>query len=127
MKKKLATKNVATILLGAFLVVTIALAFAPPSKAETAADYEAYARYEAKVEGVNADHLVATLRCESHFKAGAIGDHGKSYGLAQIHLPDHPKVTREQALDGYWAIDFTIQAFLDGDANLWSCWRKFYG
>lgn len=94
--------------------------------AETPSDYEAYARYEAKVEGVNGDHLIATLRCEAHFNANAVGDYGESFGLAQIHLPDHPNVTREQALNGYWAIDWTIHQFYAGNAEMWSCWRKLY-
>ena len=97
------------------------------ASAESPADYEAYARYEAKVNGVNAEHLVATLRCESHFNANAIGDGGDSYGLAQIHLPSHPNISPEQALDGYWAIDWTIQQFYIGNAKLWSCWKRLYG
>ncbi len=95
--------------------------------ADTRADYEAYARYEAKVNGVNAEHLVETLRCEAHFKASAIGDGGNSYGLAQIHLPSHPSISKKQALDGYWAIDWTIKQFYEGNADMWSCWRKLYG
>lgn len=112
------------IVLGLFL---LSMSLPLLASADTPADYEAYARYEAKVNGVNAEHLVATLRCEAHFKAKAIGDGGDSYGLAQINLPSHPEVTPKQALNGYWAIDFTIQAFLGGDAHLWSCWRKYYG
>ncbi len=95
--------------------------------AATAADYEAYARQQAEENGVNADHLVATLRCEAHFKASAIGDGGESFGLAQIHLPDHPEITPKQALNGYWAIDWTVQAFLHDKASMWSCWSKYYG
>lgn len=111
-----------------FRYILIGLLFLPiPAMAVTPAEFEAYARYEAKVQGVNADHLVQTLRCESHFKENAIGDGGNSYGLAQIHLPSHPNITVEQAMDGYWAIDWTINQFYIGNAKKWTCWRKFYG
>lgn len=127
MKKKLAMKNVAAVLLGTFLIVIFAWAFANPASATTRAEFEAYARHEAKVNGVNADHLVETLRCEAHFKSKSIGDSGSSYGLAQIHLPSHPDITPKQALNGYWAIDWTIKQFYNGNADMWSCWRKLYG
>jgi hypothetical protein len=94
--------------------------------ATTRSEYEAYARHAAKVHGVNAEHLVATLKCEAHFNAKAIGDHGESYGLSQIHLPDHPNISSKQALNGFWAIDFAVHEFSIGNAGIWSCYRRLF-
>lgn len=81
---------------------------------------EAYAvRY-----GIPAAPLIATLACESNFNSDAVGDKGTSYGVAQIHLPAHPDITKEQALDPFWAIDWTARQFKAGKANMWSCYKQ---
>ncbi len=49
-----------------------------------------------------------------------IGQQEQSYGLAQIHLPDHPQVTIEQAKDPVFAIKFMAQ-ILSQDRHLWYC------
>jgi len=51
-----------------------------------------------------------------------IGQQEQSYGLAQIHLPDHPQVTIEQAKDPVFAIKFMAQN-LSQDRHLWYCER----
>ena len=76
--------------------------------------------------GIPAKPLIDTLSCESHFNASAIGDKGKSFGVAQIHLPSHPNITKEQALDPLWAIDWTAQQFKAGKAKMWTCYRILY-
>lgn len=115
------------------LMVLLALGFGTPSKASadtiTPLQYstttapliiEAYAvRY-----GIPAAPIIKTLQCESQFDSQAIGDHGTSFGVAQIHLSDHPGVTKEEALNPYFAIDWTVRQFRDGNASWWSCYRK---
>jgi len=47
-----------------------------------------------------------------------------SWGLAQIHLPSWPEVTRDQAQDPYFAIDFLVEKWKLGQQTKWSCYRK---
>jgi hypothetical protein len=51
-----------------------------------------------------------------------IGQQEKSWGLAQIHLPDHPQVTIEQAKDPEFAIKFMAENLSEG-RHLWYCER----
>jgi len=46
----------------------------------------------------------------------------QSFGLAQIHLPDWPSVTQEQARDVDFALDFMASNLSEGK-NIWSCKR----
>lgn len=52
---------------------------------------------------------------------GNIGDREDSWGPAQIHLPDHPHITREQASDPHFALDFMAKAHSEGQGGKWSC------
>lgn len=54
------------------------------------------------------------------------GERERSYGLAQIHLPSHPTVTKEQATDPDFAITFMVKEFSKGNQRAWTCWRKLY-
>lgn len=74
--------------------------------------------------GIPAQPLIDTLKCESNFNASAVGDSGTSFGVAQVHLPAHPEITKAEALDPLWAINWTAEEFAAGDADLWSCYRK---
>lgn len=70
--------------------------------------------------------LIDTLHCESNFDPAAIGDFGTSFGIAQIHLPAHAEVTKQEALDPLWSINWAAQMFAAGHANLWSCYNQLY-
>ena len=63
---------------------------------------------------------IAIVESESRYNSQAVGDHGTSFGLAQIHLPAHPNVTKEQALDEDFAINFLIINLLKGRCRLWT-------
>ena len=76
--------------------------------------------------GIAVQPLVDTLDCESDFNSNAIGDHGTSYGVAQIHLAAHPEVTKSEALDPLWSIKWAAQEFAAGNADLWSCYKRLY-
>lgn len=77
------------------------------------------------------DSFFETLRCESGFRnrqseiPDPRGPNGyeDSWGIAQIHLPDHPNVTRAQALDPAWAAEWAAEQFAAGNAHLWTCYR----
>ena len=64
------------------------------------------------------------IKCESNYISTAVGDHGHSFGLSQIHLPSNPTVTKEQALDPEFAIDFLAKNLSQGKGNKWTCYRN---
>lgn len=61
--------------------------------------------------GLKAYQMKRTLWCESRFyniQSNIVrrGVREESYGIAQIHLPSHPSISKEQALDPEFAISF---------------------
>jgi hypothetical protein len=62
-------------------------------------------------------------KCESGLNPNAVGDGGKSFGLWQWHLPSHPTMTKEQALDPIYSTQRAAQYFAAGKAHLWTCSR----
>ena len=50
---------------------------------------------------------------ESQCNPNRIGDNGQSYGAFQIHLPSHPEVTKEQAMDFEWSAEWTAKRIID--------------
>lgn len=52
------------------------------------------------------------------------GEREKSYGIAQIHLPDHPDVTYEEATDPEFSVNFMASNFAKGNENWWSGYEK---
>jgi hypothetical protein len=61
----------------------------------------------------------AICTIESNCNSDRIGDNGQSYGAFQIHLPSHPNITKEQAMDYEWAKQWTInhgKKYLDNPA-----------
>lgn len=48
------------------------------------------------------------------------GAQEKSFGLAQIHLPDHPNVSYSQAIDADFSIEFMAQHYSKGK-DIWYC------
>lgn len=78
--------------------------------------------------------LFKTIENESGFdpnaESGIISADGtpeQSFGVAQIHLPDHPDISKAEALDPEFALDFMAREFKAGHEWLWSCWRALYG
>lgn len=106
--------------------VKIPVAYAETTQLQTKEDYINYV-YELSTTGdFEPNKVISTLRCESHFNPNAIGDNGTSFGLAQIHLPAHPNITKEQALDPKFAIEFITSEFQKGNQWKWSCYKKLY-
>ena len=64
--------------------------------------------------------------CESSWDSNAIGDNGNSFGLVQIYLPANPTITKEQALNPVFALNFITDEFLKGHQNRWSCYKILY-
>ena len=77
--------------------------------------------------GVNGEHLYKTLQCESGLISDAVGDKGLAIGVAQIRLDYHPDITKAEALDPFFSINFAAKEFAAGHASEWSCWREQFG
>lgn len=78
----------------------------------------------AQQNGASATDMIRVARCESGFLSNAVGDHGMSYGLYQIHLPAHPTITKAQALDPIWSMEWAAKQFAKGNARIWTCFRQ---
>lgn len=66
---------------------------------------------------------IRVAQCESSLNPSAVGDHGQSYGMWQIHLPSHPDITKEQALDPEWSTKWAMEQMAAGRARIWTCAR----
>jgi hypothetical protein len=67
--------------------------------------------------GTKAYQMSRTIFCESHNYNIKSNLAEESYGLVQIHLPSHPTITKEQALDPLFSIKWM--------SDNWS--TKWYG
>lgn len=84
---------------------------------------EDYIHYVASREHVSVAKVLAIARCESGIRANAVGDNGKSYGVFQIHLPSHPTISKEQALNPFFNISWAIGQMKAGRWSMWTCNR----
>lgn len=81
---------------------------------------------KAKEYGTSATTLKRIVACESGYvtdiQSYKILKYGreKSFGLVQIHLPDHPNITKEQAIDPAFAINYLAKHYAQG-TDKWSC------
>src|SRR6266478_67901 len=60
--------------------------------------------------GLPVNILALVVQAESGFNPNAVGDNGSSYGFGQIHLPAHPGITADQALDPAFNINWIAQS-----------------
>ena len=80
-------------------------------------------RYSLKYN-VNPITVNKVISCESNYNPNNIGDNGTSFGLVQIHLPAHPNITKSQALDPDFAIDYLTKNLKAGNGRMWTCYRN---
>lgn len=81
--------------------------------------------------GVDSTRVLETIRCESRFKnvqSGIVsqGIREDSWGIVQIHLPSHPTISKQQALQPEFALEWMVKQFSNGKAKQWSCYRTLY-
>lgn len=81
--------------------------------------------YFAEKYQVSATQMTNTIFCESSFNPNAVGDGGHSFGVSQIYLPAWVgTITKEQALDPIFAVEFMAEKFSQGKQELWTCARN---
>lgn len=91
---------------------------------DSKAERMVYANQMAYKYNISASDLKRTIKGESGWKPTAIGDGGYSIGMCQIHLPSHPSVSREQALDPKFCLEWTAEKFSQGKARMWTAYRN---
>lgn len=79
----------------------------------------------ASQHGLNTNHFLATINCESGWNTHAIGDAGQSFGLAQIYRPAHEEVSIDEAEDPTFALNWMADEWSGDNAHLWSCWKDY--
>ncbi len=93
----------------------------------------AYAHEQALIAGIDADMFVRVIDCENRdwepgLRSRAINKAGRrenSWGLLQINLDPtaHPEVSKKEATDPFWAIQWGIQQWKAGRAWQWTCYN----
>mgnify|MGYP001607569073 CR=1 FL=1 len=90
------------------------------------------ARDTANEYKLNTQKFLHTLNCENLFRAkgqserrNKKGEREMSFGAAQIHIPSHPTITREQAESPEFAVKWMAEKWSEGNAYLWSCWLQY--
>jgi len=85
----------------------------------------------ASIYNVDTQIMLDVIRCESGFDEDIqsrhiykTGGREKSFGLVQIHLPHHPTVTYQQAIDPEFAINFLAEKLSQNQGHLWTCYRQ---
>lgn len=97
-------------------------------------DVPALIKHYASQYKVSAKLMLSIVTCEtagtfdpsiqSYVKAKGPNGREDSWGLSQIHLPSWPKITREQAQDPHFALNFLAEKLSKGQAYLWSCYNN---
>jgi len=80
--------------------------------------------YYAQKHSISQNTLLQVVMCESSGNPNAIGDNGHSFGLVQIFLDYHPTITKENALDPDFALNFLADNISKGKGSLWTCFRN---
>lgn len=75
--------------------------------------------YAAKY-GVKGDFMWAIVMCESGGNPNAKNSHSSATGIAQILLSAHPNITREQALDPDFSLDWMANKLGHGGSSHWA-------
>lgn len=80
-------------------------------------DYIAVEAIIAKVDVTMALHIA---EAESKFNKEAVGDHGTSFGIWQIHNPQSKGLTKEQAKDIVFSTTWSMNQLKQGNCRIWS-------
>lgn len=98
---------------------------APVKTAWTIDEVKSLVDYYADMYHVKRATMQAVVNCESSYDYDIIGDHGHSYGLAQIYRPAHPDISKEEAINANFALDYMASQIADGNGSQWTCYRLY--
>lgn len=104
-----------------FLVMAVSSIHAGTADAALLKDFVAA---EATLVGADVATALHIVHAESNFNPQAIGDHGESYGMWQIHLPAHKDISTEQAQDAVFSTEWAVGQLKQGNGHIWSTFPK---
>lgn len=104
------------------ILAALCLLFATPCFASVDVD-ALITKYAAQYD-VSAEVMTKVVTCESYEDTQAIGDSGNSLGLVQIDILYHPEVTRAEAFDPDFALNFLASNLAKNRGYLWTCYRE---
>lgn len=118
-----------------FPIIEEAKAAEIPITATSSLSIKGKISYYAKEYKVSSTTMDKIIQCESGYDptiqshytysydrdGHKAGDREQSFGLVQIHLPAHPTVSKEQALDPDFALVFLATELQKGNGRIWAC------
>lgn len=81
------------------------------------------------IHNISPEILNNLVQSESAWNPNAVGDHSCSYGLVQINICARKNVTKEEALDPTFALNYAAEAISEGTEDAWtscSCVKYAY-
>jgi soluble lytic murein transglycosylase-like protein len=84
----------------------------------------AYYANKHHLEAYKQSQLVSTIKCESNFNPIAVSS-TNDYGIAQINLSTW-KITKQQAFDVDYSLDFMADKFEHHQEHNWICYRLLF-
>lgn len=83
-----------------------------------------YTAAEATLAGVSVAETLHIIDNESHDNPLAKGDYVSgvptSFGISQIHLIAHKDITKEQAYNAVFSIEYLVNQLKQGNGHIWS-------
>ena len=76
--------------------------------------------FDSALYNVSEPLMRGIVKRESNFNQYAVGDHGTSIGLVQIHLPAHKDISRAEAENPIFAINYLASELAKGHCSIWS-------
>ncbi len=80
---------------------------------------------------LNLKHFNYVIACESSWDPNIQsqaknpdGSQENSWGIVQINLDQNPTITKAQAVDPSFALNFMASSWASGLASHWTCYRK---
>lgn len=106
-------------MIGLYAFIAYAIATINAGQATTSL-LKDYAAAQATLNGVSVAETLHIISNESGYNSQAVGDHGSSIGMVQIHLSAHPNITRIQALSPIFSVEYLVSELKKGNCTEWS-------
>ena len=98
------------------------------TKEWTVIEMQTLAEDIARKHGLNVYRFKKTIECESQWNRFAVGDQGRSHGLAQFYYPTRDwGIATSSAYDPEIALEIMASAWRRGEHRRWVCWSLLFG
>jgi soluble lytic murein transglycosylase-like protein len=97
---------------------------APPVHETPSGNLHTLATQIAKANGLDPYVFKLIITNESHWHPRIVSPTG-DYGIVQIHLAAHPEVTKAEAFDPVWSMQWMAAQWKAGKAREWTTYREY--